>query len=448
MPRFRLTAAVILLSLVVGACAPGPAPSPSRPTVQSLAAMADQSPPVSLTRQQYIELTAETIREELAQGSETGLQAYLDWGRSQPEPYAGARNAVGQMLIQALRAQRTDGRSQQQIQSIEAMLRTPVKAVAPEGYKPINFALDQGVHKSKLAEWWYYTGHLNTPDGTPYGYEICYFRVAPVIYFAHVAVTDEKNQRFTYERNFYKPNAVEFATERAKVKYGPVASDQTGPFAYSLDVPVGGKYHLLLNLEAEKAPLIINGDGLIDMPEGQDSYYYSLTRLKIKGTLVADGRTQPVTGQGWMDHQWGHFYALRIGWDWFSFQMEDGSEYNLFGFRKRNGEKLERYVNAMLGAQPLHGRDFRIERLKWWRSPKTGRNYVTQWRVTVPQTQEVFEVEAVQPDQEVASTKLYDIAPTYWEGRCRIVKVRPDGSRVQGLGYIEHFDYTRQITAD
>ena len=442
---FRCLIYCCTLILVLSACTPAPVAAPPA-TVRTQSTSADM--PVSLNAQQYQELSIKTILEELEQGSQTALQAYLDWGRSQPEYFPGSRNAIGQALIQAARGRRDFKVSAARIAEIEAVLRTPARTVMAEAYQPIDFTRDQGVHPSKLAEWWYYTGHLNTPEGTPYGFELCYFRVAPVIYFAHMAITDEKNQRFTYERNFYRPSAVALARDKNQIRYGNVVSDQVAPFGYQLSVPVG-KYQLKLQLSAEKAPLQINGNGLIDMPEGLDSYYYSLTRLKTTGTLESDGESVPVTGQAWMDHQWGHFVALRIGWDWFSFQMEDGSEYNLFGFRKRNGQKLERYVNAFTRkGQPLHSKDFKIERLQWWRSPHTGRLYVTRWRVHLPQTGETFEVEAVQPDQELAAVKAYDLAPTYWEGRCRIVKILPDGTRVLGVGYTEHFDYTRQIDAD
>ncbi|PIQ24788.1 hypothetical protein COW36_23745 [bacterium (Candidatus Blackallbacteria) CG17_big_fil_post_rev_8_21_14_2_50_48_46] len=444
MSRKTLVLTTVLLAL--GACAPLAHP-PLRPAAQLQAQASQESLPTTLSEKQYLDLSIKTIREDLDQGSEASLQAYLDWGKSQPEYFKGSRNTIGQAILTTLRSRKGPG--SQRIAELETLLKTPVQGVSPEAYRAIDFKRDQGVHKSKLAEWWYYTGHLQTSSGTPYGYELCYFRVAPVINFAHLAVTDEKNQRFSYERNFYRPSAVSFAADKNQVKYGPLLSDQTGPFAYTLSFPIGGHFKLNLKMEAEKQPLMINGNGLIDMPEGLDSYYYSLTRLKTSGTIEIDGQSQAVTGQSWMDHQWGHFVALRIGWDWFSFQMDDGSEYNLFGFRKRNGEKLERYVNGFDSRnQQVQGKGFKIERLQWWKSPRTGRMYVTRWRVTLPQTGEVFEVEAVQPDQEVAAVKPYDIAPTYWEGRCRITKIRPDGTRISGLGYTEHFDYTRQIGAD
>lgn len=427
------------LSLLLAACATAPELAGFR-TVQAQSA---DAPMQTLSREQYISLTVQTIRDELAQNQEAGLQAYLNWGRSQPEYFAGSRNAIGEQLLPALRQRGT------RAAEVEALLKTPVQTLTRSAYQPIDFARDQGVHRNKLAEWWYYTGHLYTRSGDPYGYELCYFRVAPVIYFAHVAVTDERHQQFHYQRDYYWPAKTTLATDKASIHYGPMRSDQSGAFAFTLDFPVKDKYHLKLQLSGgEKKPLIINGNGLIDMPEGLDSYYYSLTRLKTSGTLEIDGRSEPVTGQSWMDHQWGHFVALRIGWDWFSFQMEDGSEYNLFGFRKRNGQKLERYVNALIGDRPVSGKGFEIERLAWWRSPHTQRQYVSKWAVWLPQTGERFEVEAVNPDQELAATASYDIAPTYWEGRSRIVKIRPDGSRVQGVGYTEHFDYTRQIGAD
>ncbi len=443
----RFFSCLLLSSLSLSACISQPGISPRGNAIQAQNQLAQSanSIPTTFTEQQYLDLSTQTILDELKQGSEASLQAYLDWGRTQPEYFKGSRNTIGQRLVQTLRGQSRLNR----VAEIEALIKSPAQAVRPEAYQPIDFTRDHGVHKNKLAEWWYYTGHLYTPENRPYGYEICYFRVAPVINFAHLAVTDEKNQTFTYERNFYKPSQVSFNPEKANVRYGNLVTEQTGPFAFNLSFPVGGgKYKVNLNMVAEKQPLIINGDGLIDMPEGLDSYYYSLTKLKTSGTLEIDGKAVPVTGQSWMDHQWGHFVALRIGWDWFSFQMEDGSEYNLFGFRKRNGQRLERYVNAWSGSKALHSKDFKIERLEWWKSPKTGRNYVTKWRVTLPQTKEVFEVQAVQVDQEVAATKIYDIAPTYWEGRCKITKIKADGTRVNGLGYTEHFDYTQQIGAD
>lgn len=314
-----------------------------------------------------------------------------------------------------------------------------------ELYSPINFSKDQGEHKNKLSEWWYYNGHLNTTTGKKYGYEFCFFRSTPVIYFAHVAITDENNQKFYFERKFYSPGIIKTSKTSATLAYEKQTVQQTGDFSYKLQGEVG-PFKFNLNLDMEKGPLVINGNGLIDMPEGTNSYYYSLTRLKTSGTITENGQTTPVTGQSWQDHQWGNFVTLRIGWDWFSLQMEDSTEYNLFSFRNKQDQTLKQFVNIIDDkSQASHTQGFKISRLEWWNSPETSDLYVTKWQVELPQRNEKFIIEANLPGQEVFSTSLYDIAPSYWEGSCKITKILADGTQVPGLGYIEHFSYQNKI---
>ena len=42
---------------------------------------------------------------------------------------------------------------------------------------------------------------------------------------------------------------------------------------------------------------------------------------------TVDGERLEVTGEVWMDHQWGNFISVgATGWDWFSVQMENNEE--------------------------------------------------------------------------------------------------------------------------
>src|SRR5438552_18463279 len=53
----------------------------------------------------------------------------------------------------------------------------------PAGFRPalpgyeFAFPRDHGTHDEYRTEWWYYTGHLTTDDGTRYGFELTFFRV-------------------------------------------------------------------------------------------------------------------------------------------------------------------------------------------------------------------------------------------------------------------------------
>jgi predicted secreted hydrolase len=317
---------------------------------------------------------------------------------------------------------------------------------AIESYEPINFAKDQGEHKGKLSEWWYYNGHLSTAAGKKYGYELTFFRSTPFIYFAHVAVTDENNHKFNFVRKFYSPRDVKTSKTSGTLNFENQSVQQTGDFSYKLQAEAG-PFKFNLNLDMEKGPLIINGNGLIDMPEGTNSYYYSLTRLKTQGTITENGQTAAVTGQSWQDHQWGNFVSLRIGWDWFSLQLQDNTEYNLFSFRNKRDQTLKQFVNVFDDKfQASHDSNgFTINRLDWWNSPDTSDLYVTKWQVELPQRNEKFIIEANVPGQEVFASQLYDIAPTYWEGSCKVTKIRADGTQVPGMAYVEHFPYQNKI---
>jgi predicted secreted hydrolase len=61
---------------------------------------------------------------------------------------------------------------------------------------------------------------------------------------------------------------------------------------------------------------------------GNASYYYSLTRLASSGTVRVGETAHKVDGLSWMDHEFSTS-ALGpelVGWDWFSIQLDDGSE--------------------------------------------------------------------------------------------------------------------------
>jgi predicted secreted hydrolase len=80
------------------------------------------------------------------------------------------------------------------------------------GYK-LTFPADHASHPDYRTEWWYYTGHLRTPTGKRYGYQLTFFRhrvdssgpalnpskwFADNVYLAHMAITDETAKRFVY----------------------------------------------------------------------------------------------------------------------------------------------------------------------------------------------------------------------------------------------------------
>ncbi|HEV8721297.1 MAG TPA: lipocalin family protein [Candidatus Binatia bacterium] len=55
--------------------------------------------------------------------------------------------------------------------------------------------------------------------------------------------------------------------------------------------------------------------------------------------------------------------------------------------------------------QRLALKDFRIEILDRWKSPKSGANYPMKWKVTIPSKEIELEINPVFPDQELITNQ-------------------------------------------
>ena len=112
------------------------------------------------------------------------------------------------------------------------------------------------------------------------------------------------------------------------------------PDAQKLEA-VADRFSFDLSLKSEKPPVIHGRDGVSQKAEGagKASHYISLTRLDTTGAIVLDGKRFSVEGTSWMDHEFftHQLEADQSGWDWFSLQLDDGSELMLFRLRRKDG---------------------------------------------------------------------------------------------------------------
>jgi predicted secreted hydrolase len=306
--------------------------------------------------------------------------------------------------------------------------------------QPIEFPRDEAPHDD-LTEWWYYTGHLFADDGARYGFEFVIFQVVrgdyPVIYVAHMAVTDGPRGRYWHDQ---------------RVQRGSQIGGQDG-----FDLDVGGwrlqgalgddaieaaaePYGLSLRLSATKPPVLHDGNGYFDYGPVGGSYYYSRTRLAVEGVLQDGDIARPVRGQAWMDHQWGNFLVVG-GWDWYSLQLDDDSELMLFFTRAPDGTPGLTFGTAVApdGAVAALGEsEFTVQATDTWTSPRTGAVYPSGWRVAVPAQDLELELVPTQRDQELDTSATVGLA--YWEGQVEVGGRRGDAP-IMGLGYVELTGY-------
>jgi predicted secreted hydrolase len=316
---------------------------------------------------------------------------------------------------------------------------TPLPAGTPI---PIEFPRDDGVHDSSI-EWWYFTGHLFTAEQERYGFEFVIFRARNgglEGYVSHFAVTDNPRGEFHYDQRIDGANGV--AGDAAALDLnldGWTMRGENGAFALAADMP---GYAIDLDVATTKPPALHDGDGYIEYGDGTASYYYSWTRLDVQGTLDRGNGPESVTGEAWMDHQWGDFQTFQDGgWDWFALQLEDGTDVMLYLIRNLEGEVL--LVDGSIvapdgGLTVLREGDFTVTATGEWTSPHTGTVYPSGWEIAIPAHELALTVTPSLPDQELDSRPTTGVI--YWEGEA-LVSGTSRGEPVAGLGYVELTGY-------
>lgn len=326
------------------------------------------------------------------------------------------------------------------------------------------FPRDHGNHPGFKTEWWYFTGNLKTSDGREFGYQLTFFRqgiqppdapaaasrfVTRDFKFAHFTVSEVTGRKFHF---FQKLSRGAFGEagfdEGSRLAWIDEWSCETnGPHSFRLSAKSEG-IELELDLNSEKSPVIHGENGVSQKAEGEGraSHYYSVARLKSEGSLRIAGQDHKVTGTSWFDHEWAtnQLAPHQIGWDWFSIQLDDNSELMLFQLRTNSGARDEHssgtFVDSKGSVIAIVESDFRLTPTgRKWKSPKTGAEYPTSWRVEIPKLALSLEVRAALDDQE-----LYLKPISYWEGAIRAEGTKAN-SPIRGSGYLEMTGYAGAI---
>ncbi len=392
----------------------------------------------------------------------------------------------------------------------------PVQQVAPpftpvldaDGFmraspgRPLVLPADHGSHPETRTEWWYLTGVLhaavedgetatNSADGDPqFGFQATWFRRALIaelpagrsplatrdVMLYHGALTDVAAGSLSFHEQScraYPPwahaatGALDVALldssltlRAANGAPGSVDADESSGEAH-LHCRVGdGELDVVIDLAA-CAPLLHGAEPGLSLKgalPGQASWYYSLPRLPLRGTLRRPGQPDlAVTGHAWFDHEFGSSQLSdgQVGWDWFSAALDDGSDLMLYRMRRADGSADESSAGTFReprdgGAPPQEPRttylgspDFTLESTGTWRSPSSGAVYPSGWTLRVPAEALMLTVTPMVLDQELRTPSSTGV--TYWEGLCSFSGERA-GHAVKGFGYVELVGYERSFT--
>ena len=348
-------------------------------------------------------------------------------------------------------------------ESGESNFDAPTGFERAEAGRVWEFPLDYGPHPEYQTEWWYYTGNLQSETEERFGYQLTFFRRAllPVydridrqsewgtdqVYMAHFALSDIAAQKhYAFER---------FSREALGLSGAQAEPYQVWLEDWQVSQIDNGRYHLTaaqdgisldLTLEDLKGPILHGDQGYSQKgPDpGNASYYYSQTRLLTRGIVTTPDNSYQVEGLSWKDHEFSTsaLSTGQVGWDWFSVQLDDGSEMMVFQIRRDDGS-IDRYssgswISPQGDILHLERELFEIRVEDTWRSPTSGAVYPIAWRIKIPSIGLDLNVRASLKDQEV------DVSYTYWEGAVA-VNGNNNGKDISGTGYVEMTGYTTSM---
>jgi predicted secreted hydrolase len=312
--------------------------------------------------------------------------------------------------------------------------------------EPVQFPEDEAPH-DMLTEWWYYTGHLFTEDGTRYGFEYVIFQANrgafPPYFASHFAITNSAEDEFVYAEKF---GADAIRETEAGFAFDLDGWTMRGALGEDHLAAATDGYAIDLTLTATKPPVLHDEIGYVDFGPSGGSYYYSRTRIDVTGSLTVDGEPLAVAGEAWFDHQWGDFITVGAGgWDWFSVQMGDGNDLTISLVRDLDGSLVTAYgtlVRPDGEAVHLTPGQFVVRTTETWTSSRTGATWPAGWTIEIPEEDWSLTVTPSMADQELDTRASTDVI--YWEGEV-LIDGTINGSPTTGLGYVELTGYANGL---
>ena len=324
---------------------------------------------------------------------------------------------------------------------------TPTPTPEPLVFLPA----DESPHDTPI-EWWYFNGMLRDDEGGEYSYHFVTFQSegppGVVPHLLQASLGDHgRGIHHTAETGLLEPERPDARGVDVETGGWLMTGGEDGyDMRFGFD---GDKGAISVELRAvpERPPVLQGGTGLVHMgPEAGSTYYYSRTRLDVTGWIEdADGR-RPVRGPAWMDHQWGEIASNRVGWDWASVQLDDGSDLMAAVVWHPDGRRRLAAHGTFVSAGGEAVTYFEDDAVSMtgqgsWTSPDTGVEYPVSWRV------EVGEIELeLAPFLEQSEFNSDILSVAYWEGAVSVTGSVGDRA-VSGWGFVELAGYDSRRVA-
>ncbi|MEU2288351.1 lipocalin family protein [Streptomyces sp. NPDC013178] len=120
---------------------------------------------------------------------------------------------------------------------------------------------------------------------------------------------------------------------------------------------------------------------------GDLQYEFALPALDTTGSLTVNGTTHKVSGETWLDRQWGPVSLAdpTMHWTWMNLSLPNGDKLAIWDAVNSKEENAWATVLHPDGSYDLAAvKPLAEDAHRFWTSPTSGNSYPTRWRVEIP----------------------------------------------------------------
>ncbi len=345
------------------------------------------------------------------------------------------------------------------VSSLLTATNNPAGFTRADSPKDFSFPKDHFPHERFRSEWWYFTGNLRGADNKDYGFDLTIFRFGlhpnpssgpspfrrSQIFLAHFALADIGAEQYLSDEKFSREilGISGVTSDPLSIAVENWSITQTDPekehWAIKAD---NGKFGMALSLRAIR-PIVLQGEHGLSRKSstpGNASYYYSIPKLSVDGSITIAQQDISVTGSAWFDREWSTsvLESGQVGWDWFGLHIADDMELMFYQIRRANGKPASESHGVLIldgGARQIPlGKEVKLTPLAFWTSKTSLARYPIKWRLTAVEQSLDLIITARFEDQQWDGTFIY------WEGAVTTSGVY-QGKRINGSGFLEMTGY-------
>lgn len=139
-----------------------------------------------------------------------------------------------------------------------------------------------------------------------------------------------------------------------------------------------------LQLEPQGPALVYVGSGVWPML-GATQSEFGYPSMRTTGTVTIEGTTHKVSGESWLDRQWGSLPTSKWRWTWMNISLSNGDKIAVWDILDDKNENAFATVLHPDGSYDLAAvRPVADGAGRIWISPTSGNAYPTRWRIEIP----------------------------------------------------------------